>query len=331
MEFVEIQSISAATSMESITPTLIYPESLLDQFETRVSEFEEPFDGQFMILRAAYQAAAADGRRVVLDGAGGDVVLGDGTYVIRLLRGGHLVRAMTEITGLTHYCESNANAENVFKHVRSAIAPEFIKQLRRERIGRKVDRLIDNSLISRSFAEHVQIDDRVRRNRRTFPETWIHDYAVECCDRIRPNMTGGRERYARIAAMAATEASDPFMDKRVIEFCSRLPPQLRLKGGWPKIILRDIMKNKLPEEIRWARGKHHLGWVFNTTVTNAAIAKGVISIGMLQATLEGYIDTDKMTDAWRLIGNSEELEEIHTAYLLSAWLSKNDTRPVVTD
>ena len=330
MELAEIRSITAATSMESIAPTLIHPESLLDQFETMVSEFEEPFDGQCMLLRAAYRAAAADGRRVVLDGAGGDLVLSEGSYIVRLLRSGHFPRAMKEIVGESHFWESNSTKKDAFRYVRSAIAPEFMKRLRRERIGRKVENLIRDSLISHAFADDMQLSDRVQRYLHTFPGGRAQDYAIEYCGKIRPYMTAGRERYARIAATTATEASDPFLDKRVIDYCSRLPGRFRLRDGWPKIILRDLMAGRLPEEVRWARGKHHLGWEFNTTVTGAAIAQGAVSIGMLQTALKGYVDSEKLENAWRMIGDSVDIEPIHTAYLLSAWLRKNVRRPVVT-
>jgi asparagine synthase (glutamine-hydrolysing) len=316
--------------MESITPTLIHPEFLLDQFETIVSEFEEPFDGQCMLLRTAYGAAAADGRRVVLDGAGGDVVLGEGSYVVRLLRSGRFVRATKEIAGESHFWETDSAISDAFWPVRSAIAPEFIKRLRRERIGRKVENLIRDSLISHAFADDINLTNRVQRYQQTFPGGLSRDYEIECCDRIRPNMTAGRERYARIAATTATEASDPFLDKRVIDYCSRLPGRFRLRDGWPKIILRDLMAGRLPDELRWARGKHHLGWVFNTTVTDAAIAQGAVSVDILQETLKGYVDPGKIANAWRMIGDSDDLEPIHTAYLLSAWLRKNVRRPVVT-
>ena len=105
----------------------------------------------------------------------------------------------------------------------------------------------------------------------TFGSAWVEDYATERSNAIRPNITAGRERYARLAAAHGIESSDPFLDKRVVDYCSRLPGRFRLKDGWPKIILRDLMDGKLPDEVRWGRGKPHLGFLFNDVVTRLAI------------------------------------------------------------
>ena len=83
------------------------------------------------------------------------------------------------------------------------------------------------------YAEEVDIEARFATYRDTNAGPWVADYATERCRRIRSSMTAGRERYARLAAANGIEASDPFMDKRLIEFCARLPGHLRLRDGWP--------------------------------------------------------------------------------------------------
>ena len=92
----ESRAIHAASSMPSISPTLVHPNSLEDVFEPLLAGSEEPFDGVFVILKAIYLAAHGDGVRVVLDGAGGDVVLNEGSYIVRLIRHGHLKLAVAE-------------------------------------------------------------------------------------------------------------------------------------------------------------------------------------------------------------------------------------------
>jgi asparagine synthase (glutamine-hydrolysing) len=346
-EYDEIRSIAAATSMASISPTLIKPESLLDDFSPMISGYEEPFDGECTLLNAVFRAASADDRRVVLDGAGGDVVLGAGTYIIRLLRSGHVLGAGTyiirllrsghwatasnEIAGVSRFWNSKSCAGEGYRYLRSAIAPEFIKQLRKQSPRKKAESLISDSLISRDFAEYVRLEDRVRRYRLSFPGVWVNDYAVERCDSIRPNMTAGRERYARLAAAASVEACDPFMDKRVIDYCSTLPGRLRLKDGWPKFILRDLMAGKLPDEVCWGRGRHHVGYVFNAFITESAAGRDMIIAKSLRSILEEYVSATKLANAWQKLMDGEGAQQVHNAYVLSTWLRENGTRPVVTD
>ena len=329
-DLAEIRAIEAATSMDGISPALIHPDLLRRDFEAMLADIEEPFDGQCMLLKAVYHAAANDGRRVVLDGAGGDVVLSEGSYIRRLLRRGRIVKAFREMALENRFWESDYFWGDAWRYVRSAFAPEFIKRRRRTKLGPQVDRAVHDSLISNEFAAQVRLGDRLARMQQLFGGQWISDFAAERSLSIRPNMTGGRERYARLAAASGVEASDPFLDKRVIDFCSRMPGHLRLKNGWPKAILRDVMKDRLPTEVLQARGKHHLGWVFNHAVSAAAIETGAISLEKLQTALGGYVDSRKLANAWDEARNEGSFDRIHTAYLLSIWLRENENRPVVT-
>ena len=95
-----------------------------------------------------------------------------------------------------------------------------------------------------------------------FPTDWT-SYEHERVRKIRPNVSAGRERYARLAASAGVEARDPFLDRKVVDFCTRLPGHLLIRDGWPKAILRDVMAGKLPDEVCRGRGKPHIGWVFS--------------------------------------------------------------------
>ena len=208
--------------------------------------------------------------------------------------------------------------------------PEFVRRpLRPYRSRFRNARYVQESLISQGFAAHVDIAGRFEKMRQIFPGAWTPDYATERCNAILPNMTAGRERYGRLAAGAATEARDPFLDKRVVDYCSRLPGHVRIRGGWPKIILREIMEDRLPNEVRWAREKPHLGWLFNKFVTSQAIAKGELEIERLKKDLEAYVDSDALDRAWLKQTQEGDFEAIHSAYMLSRWLRESVSRPVV--
>ena len=53
----------------------------------------------------------------------------------------------------------------------------------------------------------------------------------------------------RMAMGNSVEGRYPFLDYRVIEFCTSLPPHYKLKGLNEKVILKKLMKGKLPERI----------------------------------------------------------------------------------
>jgi len=326
----ETKAIKATISTMEISPKLVYLDEIPDAVDRLMTDNEEPFDGECTMLKAIYHAARDRGRRVVLDGAVGDTLLGEGTYITRLIRQGQLQLAMAEIAAGNKYDEAGPVATAFFQHLRSAFVPEAVKEiLRGPRYRYWVKGSIKSSVISADFARSVDIEGRFERMQRIYPHGWMPDYATERCNAIWPNVTAGRERYARIAAATGTEARDPFLDKRVVEYCSRLPGRFRLKNGWPKMILREIMAEKLPQEVLWTRRKPHLGWLFNEAVTKRALHNGKLDIIGLKKGLMDYVDPAALTAAWKTFREGGDAEQIHTAHILAAWMRESANRPVV--
>jgi asparagine synthase (glutamine-hydrolysing) len=325
----ESRAIYAAVSMQTTSATLIHPDSLDDVYPALIAEAEEPFDSEFMILKAVYRAAHEQGIRVVLDGGGGDIVLSEGSYIARLIRQGYLKPALAEITTENKFWGGSL-ALSLLRYTRAAVVPETVKKrLRGIRDHYNVKRHIKSSLICPDFAARVNIGNRFERMRQTFGDGWTPDYAVERCNAIRPNETAGLERYARIAAAAGTEGRDPFLDKRVVDYCTRLPGRLRLKNGLPKMMLREIMADKLPDETLWCPRNPHLGWLFNASTANHASNRGDLTLAGLDEALTDYVDSAALAGAWNKFRAGSYVEQIHSAYVLSLWLKENLTRPVV--
>src|ERR1035437_9763099 len=53
----------------------------------------------------------------------------------------------------------------------------------------------------------------------------------------------------RISMAHAVEVRPPFLDHRIVEFASSLPASLKIQGGRQKVILRNLMRNKLAPAI----------------------------------------------------------------------------------
>ncbi len=53
----------------------------------------------------------------------------------------------------------------------------------------------------------------------------------------------------RMGMANSVEGRYPFLDHRIIEFCASLPPDYKLNGLNEKVLLKKMMKGKLPEEI----------------------------------------------------------------------------------
>jgi len=325
----ESRAIYTAISMPSISPTLVFLDDPENLPASLTSSDEEPFDGQAAILKAIYSAARQHGQSVLLDGAGGDVVLGHGSYITRLIRQRQLRLAMAEIAGENRFWEGLSIPSETLRYVAAAIAPETVKKMLRPlRERRRVSTYLEESLVSRQFADGVRIAERFETLNRTFSGSLSSSFEAERSNTIRPNMTAGRERYARIAAANAIDARDPFLDKRVVDYCTRLPGHVLVKNGWPKMILRNVMADRMPDELRWARRKPHLGHLFNVRVTKDALEHGELSLSELQSDLKDYVDSTALDDAWRVFRSGGAVDRIHSAYILAKWLRNSATRPV---
>jgi asparagine synthase (glutamine-hydrolysing) len=318
--------------MSEISPTLIEPSDAALHFEDMTSDLEEPFDAEFSILAAVYLAAQAQAQKVVLDGAGGDVVLGEGTYIVRLLRKGHVRKALAEIAGERGFWGGPSWPAAILGYAKSAYLPEVIKRpLRPLRERKAIAGYLRESLVRSDFAKRVDIHNRFARMGRLSADGWQADFAEERSSAIRRNMTAGRERYARIAARQGVEARDPFMDKRVIDYCSQLPGHLRMRHGWAKVILRDVMAGRLPHSTLRCRGKPHIGWLFNSTVTQEAAARGQLEARELASQLQDYVNEEALQRAWSGFADGSYIDPLHAAHGLSVWLRQTENRPVVPD
>jgi asparagine synthase (glutamine-hydrolysing) len=328
----ETRAILAAIAMPAIAPNLLNLETMPGDLERLLSGVEEPFDAEMTMIQCIYRAASADGHRVVLDGMGGDVVLAEGTYIVRLLRNGQLGLAWREIAAENRLWSGKSLAGTLLRYGRAAVIPEAIRnRLTQFRRDHRVQKIVSSSLISAEFAERVEIEERLEQLRRTMGYKQSADYVAERCRMIRPSVTAGRERYSRAAAAFATEARDSFLDKRVVDFCLRLPGRLLLRDGWRKSILREVMAGKLPDQVRWQRGKPHLGWRFNRAVTKSALDRGEIDLEQLRKDLAEYVDPDALQDAWQDMVSGGDGEHLHSAHVLSVWLRENAVRPKMAD
>ena len=255
----------------------------------------------------------------------------DGTYVARLVREARFGIALSEIRGEMRHYSGGSLAALFLRYARQAYVPSNIKQILRRALGRgSTESFLEYSLISRDFADSVDIDERCSRYWTMFPFEIPSDYAVEVCDKIRPNVTNGRERYGRIAATTAIEPRDPYLDKRVIEYCSRLPGRFRQRNGWFKVIQRDVMAGRLPDEVRWAIGKPHVGWLFGIAVTDEAIRRDSLTLAGIKSELGSYVDQAKLERAWQSFQDGSDTQPLRSASLLSIWLRENRQRPVVS-
>ena len=297
----------------------------------------EPFDAGMTLVRAMYLAARRRGLKALLDGVAGDIVLSEGHYVARLLRRGRLGMAFRESFRQRRFWgEAYRPWRSLAGAVRFAFVPSAAHRLRRRLEGarlerKRVEQILAESVIDPDFAERVDLAARLRQLDAHRPARLLLDPRQERAIAIEhPYLTVGRERYDRVASAVGVEPRDPFLDLRVVSFCHSLPEAQLLSDGWPKAILRRAMRGRMPDAVRWRRGKEHLGWAFILSLvgrTGRGIREEVeasrsLVMPYVTAGAAARIGAGLFDESHRK-GFSEILDAAH----LAVWLGRNSKRP----
>ena len=62
-------------------------------------------------------------------------------------------------------------------------------------------------------------------------------------------------RIDKMAMASSVETRVPYLDHKLVEFCTVIPSKMKLKGLTTKKLIKNIMKNELPEKVRLGRKK----------------------------------------------------------------------------
>jgi len=336
----ETRSIHAALTMDGLNPHTINLHSL-DALTPELDEvtwtLDEPFDAHMTLPRSVYLAAHRTGIKVLLDGVGGDSVFVTGGHLAQLMRSGLWLTAYREALAQQCFWGDGSSAwREFYQNARAVFVPDWMRRIRRNMTHRRaLEREIKASIISRDFAHSISVASRL--------ETLEgHSYSVGARGNVaeraklidHPFLTVGRERYDRVATSLSIEPRDPFLDRRVIAFCLSLPGDQLQTGGWPKIILRRAMAGRVPDAIRWRRGKEGLGWPFTAALIERTRQKIRDQLDCNTELLRPYVDLDALDRVRRAAANGGEdgersMQSEHDAAHLAAWLNRHQSRPKV--
>lgn len=320
----ETRAIHAALAMPGLQPHLIsYTElgRLMPQLSELSWDLEEPFDDSLTIMRAVAILAQRAGVRVLLDGGAGDVLLTEGEAVARTLRQGRWLSAYRHLQGLRRFHRNRCWVfQELGRSARLAFTPAFLRRLRRhwwppDWKQREVE-AVRNSLLNPQFAAQVRLGERLRQLYISYGET--HGLLTGGQEVARaldhPYLASGRERYWRAVSPLGIEPRDPFLDRRVVEFCLSLPDSQRVGSGWPKMLLRRAMADRLPEAVRWRIGKEHLGWQFTVALMALDRCRLEFASRESMSILSDWIHSDAVRHAFRAYFDSRDLNVAETVW-----------------
>jgi asparagine synthase (glutamine-hydrolysing) len=221
---------------------------LVNDFETLMYHQEEPLQSASVFTQySVYKLAKEKGITVLLDGQGADEILGGyKKYAHWFLQ--ELLR-----TNLSKFKQEKALLiTNEFletwsyKNYVAAFFPTFTaKQLQQQAIHQQNI----NQFINKEYLHQYQ-------NIYSLQKPVVG--ALQDILSYNTNRFGLDEllRYADRNSMAhSTEVRLPFLNKELVTFVASLPSSFKINNGFTKWILRESVKEKLPKEIVWRKGK----------------------------------------------------------------------------
>lgn len=222
-----------------------FPDSkgLVEDFDKMVWHQEEPFTGSTVFAQwSVFKKIRETGIKVVLDGQGADeILLGYFSFFPF-----HLKRFMlnpfrffseffrgidTTNLGFIKFSENLVYFNTPFIRYRHVLN-NALKYLNRDFVFSKNRRDVFNVMVAAS-----------ELNSNRLSNLWNISL---------PSLL----RYEDKNSMAfSVEARLPFLDHRLVEFIFSLPFDYLIRNGWTKFVLRESMKDKIPENIRMRKGK----------------------------------------------------------------------------
>ncbi len=331
----ETRAIGLMQSTFNLTSTEIDPQKspeLMQAMAERWPQLAEPFEATNTLVHAQYLAAHKHKLRIMLDGIDADGLLAEGDYLHDLARTGQWRRVWHESRALVRFWGSEASLSYFMRPLVSEfLIPKPVRRLVRYLRGAVSSSTPEQTLISPAFALEMDLASRYRTLATNTTAIKAKDSLGQTayCATSSSYTTAAVERYHRLASQYGIEPRHPFLDKRLVEFCAWLPLALRLRDGYPKWALRQLMSQKLPFNIAWRRGKEHLGWQFNHNLWKAS-APSLVSKSLHASLKKIVLDTAQTRyqqlnnlDSGKPV-NEKHVEPLMKLAALNAWLGRLD-------
>jgi asparagine synthase (glutamine-hydrolysing) len=276
------------------TPTF---DDFLKDFEELVSIHDEPFQDPSVYMQyRVIKLAKENGIKVLLDGQGGDECLAGYQRYIRdylrdLIREKKYFKALVDFFGTLD------------------LTGPFFWRYFRKRFGTK----------QRTLEEVITINRP--------PERPLEYETNNLANRLRYDLLAGSIiellKYEDTNSMAfSIESRVPFLFHPMIEYLFKLSMSTKINGRWTKYILRESMKDILPEKIRIRRGK--LGFPAPSEEWAKKLIKERTGLCIEIVTYaKDYVDLKNFEALCRSIlakGRSEDIELFWRILVLSKWI-----------
>jgi asparagine synthase (glutamine-hydrolysing) len=143
-------------------------------------------------------------------------------------------------------------------------------------------------------------------------------------------LTAGRlagilEVLAVSAGAAGVEVRDPFLDRRLMEFCLALPASQKIRSGQTRIVARHGLRSVLPPEVSERRGKAPIGLMVGAALAVYGRDRLARLLDEARDVLGPYVTPEAIAHAHRQYaarGAQADLYQVWSLATLTLWLRR---------
>jgi asparagine synthase (glutamine-hydrolysing) len=193
--------------------------------------------------RAIFAEIAGTGARIVMDGHGGDYTVNPRgqNFLIRLLRKGQFRRFGSEFTAMRRHLRQSVKQTFVRNVLLQLVPASWMNVWARHRSGLAL--FGPTMPLSRQV-----IEGRSKNARFQFARRSGDSQRVGMVRALRSQQNAPAVGYSVPAAVHGLEFTQPFHDKRVVEFGLAIPEELYVKNGKTRYLARAALKDLYPPE-----------------------------------------------------------------------------------
>lgn len=221
----------------NITPVVIDPTEHLDEFYTKVYEFEDLYITPHIPFVATYGAMRKAGVMVTLDGHGADELFGGYSFDYLHILHDEMFNLKNTKSVVDTYYDSQITDDTQFNTLPSKnlfILKQFIRNAGKKLLGYK------NTHPDSSHPKWQELDYFTQKLYISFHQT------------VLPTLLRNYDRYSM---MNGVEIRMPFMDHRLVSLAFSLTWQSKIRGGYTKAIIRDAVADLMPKEVAYRKTK----------------------------------------------------------------------------
>lgn len=241
-----IEEVIKKTNIDSCK---IFPqkEDLFEKLDKIIWHMDEPFGSTSVFAQwNVFEAAAKRGLTVMLDGQGADEQLAGYTGFYSVIFADYIrsFRWLSLIKEVSCYKKMRANSEKyvssfdiIANAIVSAWLPDRIKLVLKKKLSYK----------NKNIPFSKEIIDEVLNNRFLYPVNNARGYIL---DSMLCSMASLLHYEDRNSMAHSIESRVPFLDFQLVEAIFSMPINYKIKSGVTKAVMRDGLKDILPEKIR---------------------------------------------------------------------------------